>query len=205
MPLENLNDGLENSGLSELTSVKTLGFETGNLSQWDTVNDLQVVTNRVYQGTYSGFSTNAQSGTFQARTEVYPNGNQPDKFEYFYQITKNGFGQAVRLWDGNGNPICGSGDNNNEWFVYSDVGVSNLGVSPSANQWLRHSFYFDWENGNFDIDFEALGTGDTYTDLNLPLSANASPVVALEIEDYNNGNFKDGGDIDTWFDEFRIR
>jgi len=204
MPVGGARVGLFGSGIAIPDSV-VYGFETGDVSRWDTVNDLSAVT-EPYNGSYSGLCDNAQSGQPQARVvpNGYSGGLKPDKFEFYYKERSDSFGGGIRLVNSDGNIELGIATDNPNYHI--DDGNGDEGLSNGeVGVWHRMTVVFDWSQGEFSVDFENLSNNNTYTDSNRPLK-NGVDIEAIQIDDYTNVStgWQGGGSIDMNFDDIGL-
>lgn len=181
-------------------------FETGDVSQWDDVNDLTAVSNRANTGTYAGYCGTAQSGTHQAYARPYDgDGVQITSFEYYWQETQNSSGNGIRLINSNGNVEVGTATDNPQWEIDDGNGLSEVTnyQTNAYDIWTRFTLTFDWGVGTFSVDFERPSTGQNYTETGRPLKQGVD-IARVQIDDFSGGTWQSGTGIDSWFDDITV-
>lgn len=181
-------------------------FETGDVSQWDDVNDLTPVSDRTNTGTYAGYCGTGQSGTHQAYARPYDgDGVQITSFEYYWQESSNSSGSGIRLINSNGNVEVGTASDNPQWNIDDGDGVNEVRnyQANSYNIWTRFTLTFDWDAGTFSVDFERPSTGQNYTDTGRPLKQGVD-IARVQIDDFSTGAWQTGFEVDSWFDDITV-
>jgi len=190
---------------SGIPDSRVFDFETGDVSRWDSVNDLSADTAKAFNGSFSGLCDSAQSGTFQAKVipSGYSGGLQPNKFEYYWNEDSANFGSGVRLLNSNGNVEVGTATNSPQWVIDDNNGVNEVFGGDGTDRWIRYTLTFDWGVGTFSADFKDLTSGSTFSDSGRSLK-NGVNIETIQIDDFNGTTWQDGGGINTHFDDIGL-
>lgn len=181
-------------------------FESGDNSEWDDINNLSIVADRVYDGSYAGYCGSSQSNTYQARDvpNGFSGGVKPSKFEYFWNETANSYGGGIRLINSNGNVEAGFATDNPQWEIDDGGGIETVYSGDGYDRWIRYTITFDWSKGTFDIEFEDLQSGYVFTDYNRQLMRGLN-IEAIQVEDFSFNTWREGSSIDMWFDNISFK
>jgi len=195
-------DGISTPDLNTLTSISgdvVYDFETGDTSRWTQDTNLTAVQDRVHNGSYAGYISGSQDP--EAHAQPYDGDErQLSKLEYFWNDSNSGHGGGMQVRDGNGNIVLGLATDNPSWVIIDGNGSGQVFGGDGVDRWVRFTVTFDWGAGTFDVDFEDLQSGSTYTDSGRPL-VNTTGVAEVELEHFNEGSFSDSSAIEMWFDE----
>lgn len=190
-----------------VTDPNFYGFESGDVSRWDVVNDLTAVTDRVFEGTYAGKCSNAQSG--QPQAYVIPStlefGSKPSQIRYYWQETSNQSGSGVRLFNSGGGFEIGFATDNPQWVIEDTNGFETVrsNFSQDYDKWVRVTFKFDWPNGEVTINVKDLTESGSTNYGPYTLNQNQD-IERIQIDDYQSNTWQTGGAIDSWFDSFEV-
>ena len=212
-PLANLNwstatdwdNAVSESNVSHASDVVETepvvdGFEDGSVSDtWD-VNNLSAVQDRVFEGSYSAYTSNSSSGTYIARWQPsdLSGGAEIGFFRFYYQETTNQSGGGFRLLNSNGNVEFGAASDNDEYEVDGATGITQLSDGSGYDDWVRVTLTFDWSAGTVDVEFYNIPDDDTATgtfDLKQGVD-----VETLQFDDYSSGSWQTGDSMDMWID-----
>jgi len=189
----------EKSGLSPF-----FGFETGTLDHVAEVNNLIVVSDRVYEGSYAAYSSDALN---EPQATIRPNAyildREPTTFRVFLQETADSAGHGVRLWNANDNVEVGIATNNPQWDIDDGNGVTQVFGGDGYDRWLRFTLTFDWVNSTFSTDLEDLSSGSTFSDTGRPLKF-GDGVSYITLEGYNAGTWSGGFSTAAWWDNIEL-
>lgn len=182
---------------TEITWIDS--FETG-LSAWNVIDsNMQIKTNRVYDGSQS-VGIEDFTSTNGTLIEKSISADQPESIEWFWQETSNSTGSALHIINSDGNLEVAAGSNNPQWELYFE-GSSIQVLSRSGSEydrWIRVKIIFDWENNTFDYEMEDLqdGTFETGTE-NL--------AYGVDIDRIGIGSPPGGSQADSnWWDKITI-
>lgn len=162
-----------------------------------TVNNGGRVTDYVWEGTYSFYSSADDTGMQASRT-YFPGGEQPSTFTYYYRETSNSTGGGVRLVNSNGNYEGGTATDNDEYEV-DFANTTGLVHDPAHGYglWVRVTWDFDWANGTVTVAFEQPDGTSHYS--NTYTLKQGVDVETVELWNYNGGTWG-SHNLDMWWD-----
>jgi len=195
---------------SAIPDSEVYDFETGDVSEWDNVNDLSAVQNRVFNGSFAGRCDTAQQDTHQANVVAYSGGKQVPTAEYYRQTGRDHSGGGIRYFNSNGNVEFGIANDSPELYIDDGNGQENVnnGSNFSKGDWVFIDVSLDWNNSQFDVTWTNENTNDTYSEAARPMKHGVD-IEMVQIDDAttggNTGDFwQDGFSIGMWFDDIRL-
>lgn len=173
------------------------GFESNNFSsQWTSTTNLNIRTDRTYEGSYSAGQTNGNNIDATYIPVSIQNGGNPDEISFYWQETSNQTGFTVQFRDDTGSEILAVGGNNPQWEIYDGDGSTTPSSGNGYDRWILYQLIFDWENGTYDYHFEDLSSGTVREGTrNLILNTN--------IQSININNNRWGSADYIWFDNIK--
>lgn len=185
---------------SELPSAVTYGFETGDTLNWVVNGKLNAVTDTVYNGSYSGKITKSSGIEPVAYAIPYEGGNKLSSFEFYWKETSAQSGGGIRLLNSNGDVEAGFATTNPQWVIDDGNGATEVYNGDGYNRWIRFTITFNWGSGTFDVSFEDLSSGSTFTSSERPLKQSID-IEKINIENHNHiGSWQGEGTMEMWFD-----
>lgn len=174
------------------------GFETGDTSRWDTVNDLSAVTSRVYSGSYAGRCSQSNS-TIDAEVVISSTNIKFDKWTVYWQETSSQSGAGFRAYDSNNALVTGGYTDNPQWEIETASRIRQVYSGDGYDRWTRFTFIFDWDNGTFDIDFEDLQSGTNITKSDFLLKSSLG-ISYIQLAGYKGGTWQASTGSQMWYD-----
>lgn len=178
------------------------------LERWELDNStaLDVVTDRVYASLHSGYTKDPVSNSKIAGKYFDP-AYQLSDFSFVFHETTSSYGGGIRLFDGNGNNILGVGTDNPQWIVSRDNVSSKsqwtvLKREQTYDRWILAEIDFDWTTNPTEFNVRLTDLYDATSHNFGPYETYGDPadVGGVEIWDYNQKNWGEGGSIDMWFE-----
>ena len=204
------HDGADHGlGVSRIRDSVVYNFESGDTSEWDTVNDLRATANRAYNGSYSGASDNGLSGSPNAFDFPYEgDAVEISKLTLWYYEKSNSAGGGQRFWGPNDNVILGIASDNPQLDVDDRNGVT-LVYDPNSyddaySSWIKLKIDFYWSNNQYDIYWENSANGETYSESGRPLKRGGG-IRRLTLENYSSSSWQDGSDLDMFWDDIELQ
>lgn len=204
--IEVVNDTFQ---LATLPSSEIYDFESGSVSAWDSVWAMSASTSQAYNGSWSGFADNAQSGNPQARTTPpnFSGGMRPTKFRYYYYNKTSGHsGHGMRLINSSGQVEIGVAEQSPGWLIDRGQGWLDAGSPDGEGRWVEVVINFDWPY-HCHITFTDLQTGrsntENYNDLK-----QTQDVEKIQFDEFNNDGgtyvWQSGNNIATYIDDVEV-
>lgn len=195
-------------GINNLTVFPWFdGFESG-LDDW-TVNDLSVATDRVYEGSNSAYSANAQTNQPQAYVEfddVGVGARRIESVEWYWQETSGSKGGGLRILNSDGNVECGFATDNPEWYVFdADNDTARVDGGTGYDLWVYTRLWFDWENSEFCLRVKDIdgGGGGHSSKHGLAHGVDAAR-INIDCFHTGGGGWQGGDGIEMWFDSLLV-
>lgn len=113
-------------------------------------------------------------------------GRRLDSFDVHWLETSGSFGGGLRLFDADGNVVCGFATDNPQWHVEHGDPNNQTAVGRTETRyesWVQTTVSFDWEAGTFEITFTNTDNSDNEVTETFDL-VNATNVATVEVQNF---------------------
>ncbi len=166
-------------------------------NEWTQTTNLNVKTDRVYEGDYSVGQDSGNSIDAILEPDELSGGVQTSSIEFYWQETDGQTGFAVQFVDSSGQTVMEAGGNNPQWELNDGDGSTTPYDGDGYDRWIYYKFEFDWGAGKYTYHLEDLQSGTTKT-------GTRSLMVSTDIESIKINNSNWGSATYIWFDKFVI-
>ena len=188
-------------GGSAIPDSQTLGFEDGDLSNWNTVSEFQVVSDRVFADSFAGFID--YSGDTVVASALPFDGTAVELSQFSYAFNEDGSatGHAVIIYNDNGDEILRFGSSSIDATVVGANGSTQVSSGwADTDEWISFDCIFDWGAGTADVTASDGSNSDT-----VPVDLmNAGGVSEVRIHPAGAPNRLGNYTLYNWFDEFEF-
>jgi hypothetical protein len=201
-------DGTPTPGTDPGSETTVLAdFETGDTSELTTNNTLEVETDRVNSGTYTGYVTDSgTSADPEATIDLGDAAGQISAFEYYWNETDDSTGGGVKLVNSAGEMELGLATDNPQWEVIDATGENDYTLATQEyDVWIHTRVSnFDWDSSpvTADVTYTRLHDEATNTFLGLELRS-GTDITTVELADYSYSSFG-GTAIEMWYDDISV-